>query len=89
MVLSLQRRVSQLPKLFIGQMKTIIKWSGIMLFAAFAYAATLPEPVKVYLIVSSRSGDYTIEKIFLIKQNAEKYRDMYKDHHNYVIEERN
>jgi hypothetical protein len=88
MVLSLQRRVSQLPKLFIGPMKTIIKWSGIMLFAAFAYAATLPEPVKVYLIVSSRSGDYTIEKIFLIKQNAEKYRDMYKDHHNYVIEER-
>ncbi len=81
--------IGQLPKLFIGPMKTIIKWSGIMLFAAFAYAATLPEPVKVYLIVSSRSGDYTIEKIFLIKQNAEKYRDMYKDHHNYVIEERN
>ncbi len=73
-------------------MKTIIKWCGVIVYAGFlvtiAYAATLPEPVKVYLIVSSRSGDYTIEKIFLIKQNAEKYRDMYKDHHNYVIEER-
>lgn len=92
MVLSLQRRVSQLPKLFIEPMKTIIKWCGVIVYAGFlatiAYAATLPEPVKVYLIVSSRSGDYTIEKIFLIKQNAEKYRDMYKDHHNYVIEER-
>ena len=72
--------------------KTIIKWCGVTLYATFlatvAYAATLPEPVKVYLIVSSRTGDYTIEKIFLIKQNAEKYRDMYKEHHNYSIEER-
>lgn len=66
----------------------LIKWCGIILFTAFAYAATLPEPVKVYLIISSRTGDYTIEKIFLIKQNAEKYRDMYKEHHNYSIEER-
>lgn len=72
--------------------KTIIKWCGVTLYTAFlatvAYAATLPEPVKVYLIVSSRTGDYTIEKIFLIKQNAEKYRDMYKENHNYSIEER-
>ena len=68
--------------------KSVIKWTGIGLFACFAYAATLPEPVKVYLIVSSRTGDYTIEKIFLIKQNAEKYRDMYKENHNYVVEER-
>ena len=70
----------------------LIKWCGVTLYAAFlatvAYAATLPEPVKVYLIVSSRTGDYTIEKIFLIKQNAEKYRDMYKENHNYSIEER-
>lgn len=73
-------------------MKTLIKWGGVIVYAVFlatiAYAATLPDPVKVYLIVSSRSGDYTIEKIFLIKQNAEKYRDTYKQYHNYVIEER-
>ena len=72
--------------------KTIIKWFGVTLYAAFlatvAYAATLPEPVKVYLITSNRSGEYTIEKIFLIKEKAEKYRDMYKEHHNYEIEER-
>ena len=69
--------------------KNLIKWCGISLFTAFAYAATLPEPIKIYLIVSTRSGEYTIEKIFLRKDNAEKYRDMYKDHHNYTIEERN
>ena len=68
--------------------KTIIKWCGIILFTAFAYAATLPEPVKVYLIVSSRTGEYTIEKIYLRKENAEKYCEMFKDSHNYVIEER-
>jgi steroid 5-alpha reductase family enzyme len=68
--------------------KTIIKWCGIILFTAFAYAATLPEPIKVYLIVSSRSGEYTIEKIYLRKENAEKYCEMFKDSHNYVIEER-
>ena len=66
----------------------IIKWCGIVLFTAFAYAATLPEPIKVYLIISSRQGEYTIEKIFLRKDNAERYRDMYKEHHNYSIEER-
>jgi hypothetical protein len=46
------------------------------------------KPIKVYLVVST-TGGYTIERIFLIKQNAEKYRDMYKQYHNCVIEERN
>jgi len=72
--------------------KNIIKWCGVIIYASFlatvAYAATLPEPIKVYLIISTRTGDYTIEKIFLKKENAEKYRDMYKEHHNYTIEER-
>ena len=51
-------------------------------------ASTVDTRLKVYLIVSSRTGDYTIEKIFLKKENAEKYRDMYKENHNYTIEER-
>ena len=51
-------------------------------------ASTVDTKLKVYLIVSSRTGDYTIEKIFLKKENAEKYRDMYKENHNYTIEER-
>ena len=27
-------------------------------------------------------------KVYLKKENAEKYRDMYKDSHNYSVEER-
>ena len=72
--------------------KSIIKWCGVIVYAAFlatvAYAATLPAPIKVYLIGSSRGGEYTIEKIYLKKENAEKYRDMFKDSHNYTVEER-
>lgn len=72
--------------------KSIIKWTGVCVWACFlatiAYAATLPEPVKVYLIISNRTGDYTIEKIFLIKENAVKYKEQYKESHNYEIEQR-
>ena len=53
----------------------------------FAYASTITEPIKVYFVVSSRSGDRTIERVYLIKENAEKYCNMYKDSHNYSIEE--
>jgi len=51
------------------------------------YASTITEPIKVYFVVSSRSGDRTIERVYLIKENAEKYCNMYKDSHNYSIEE--
>lgn len=53
----------------------------------FAYASTITEPIKVYFVVSSRTGDRTIERVYLIKENAEKYCNMYKDSHNYSIEE--
>jgi len=33
-------------------------------------------------------NDLTIEKVYLKKENAEKYRDMYKESHNYSVEER-
>jgi hypothetical protein len=52
-----------------------------------AYASTIAEPIKVYFVVSSRSGDRTIERVYLLKENAEKYCNMYKDSHNYSIEE--
>ena len=52
-----------------------------------AYASTITEPIKLYFVVSSRSGDRTIERVYLIKENAEKYCNMYKDSHNYSIEE--
>ena len=47
-----------------------------------------PLKIKVYLITSYRDNDLTIEKVYLKKENAEKYRDMYKDSHNYSVEER-
>ena len=52
-----------------------------------AYASTITEPIKVYFVVSSRSGDRTIERVYILKENAEKYCNMYKDSHNYSIEE--
>jgi len=47
-----------------------------------------PPKIKVYLITSYRGNDLTIEKVYLKKENAEKYRDMFKDSHNYTVEER-
>ena len=47
-----------------------------------------PPKLKVYLIISYRGNDLTIEKVYLKKENAEKYRDMYKESHNYSVEER-
>jgi len=47
-----------------------------------------PPKLKVYLITSYRGSDLTIEKVYLKKENAEKYRDMYKESHNYSVEER-
>lgn len=67
--------------------KTIIKWCGILSFAAFAYAATLPEPVKVYVIYTYKFNERVIEKIYIKKENAQKYCDTYKDSHNYTFEE--
>ena len=59
-------------------------------FAAILLTAMTVEPpkLKVYLITSYRGSDLTIEKVYIKKENAEKYRDMYKDSHNYSVEER-
>ena len=65
----------------------IIKWCGIALFTAFAYAATLPDPVKVYVIYTYKFNERVIEKIFIRKENAQKYCDTFKENHNYTFEE--
>ena len=57
------------------------------LYTATISANILFEPVTVYYVVSSRSGDRTIERVYILKENAEKYCNMYKDSHNYSIEE--
>lgn len=58
-----------------------------ILLITFTYASTITESIKVYFVVSSRTGDRTIEKVYLVKENAQKYCNMYKDSHNYIIEE--
>ena len=58
--------------------------------AAILLTAMTVEPpkIKVYLITSYRGNDLTIEKVYLKKENAQKYCDMYKESHNYSVEER-
>ncbi len=64
--------------------KILLMWVLLLVVAA-----TVETPkIKVYLIMSYRGNDLSIEKVYLRKENAEKYRDMYKDSHNYSIEER-
>lgn len=67
--------------------KSVIKWTGIGLFACFAYAATLPEPIKLYVIYSYKFNERIIEKIYIKKENAKKYCDDFKESHNYTFEE--
>jgi hypothetical protein len=67
--------------------KSVIKWTGIGLFACFAYAATLPEPVKLYVIYTYKFNERVIEKIYIKKENAQKYCEQFKDSHDYTFEE--
>jgi len=62
------------------------KFLFYVLLVGVVYANTITE-IKVYFVISSRSGDRTIEKVYLLKENAQKYCNMYKDSHNYLIEE--
>ena len=67
--------------------KSVIKWTGIGLFACFAYATTLPEPIKLYVIYTYKFNERVIEKIYIKKENAQKYCDQFKDSHDYTFEE--
>ena len=67
--------------------KSVIKWTGIGLFACFAYAATMPEPIKLYVIYTYKFNERVIEKIYIKKENAQKYCEQFKDSHDYTFEE--
>ncbi len=68
------------------------RFNKIMLgsLAAILLTAMTVEPpkIKIYLIMSYRGNDLAIEKVYLKKGNAQKYCDMYKDSHNYSVEEK-
>ena len=71
--------------------KSVMKWIGVGVYACFlatvAYAATMPEPIKLYVIYTYKFNERTIEKIFIKKENAQKYCDTFKESHNYTFEE--
>ena len=71
--------------------KSTMKWIGVSVYACFlatiAYAATLPEPIKLYVIYTYKFNERVIEKIYIKKENAQKYCDMFRDSHNYTFEE--
>jgi len=58
------------------------------LLGLFITVTVEPPKTKVYLLMSYRGNDLSIEKVYLKKENAQKYCDMYKDSHNYSVEER-
>ena len=60
-----------------------------LLCVTFCYAAANLEQIKVYLIVSSRGGEYTIEKIYLKKtQIISKHNTTERLFMNFDIEEK-
>ena len=61
---------------------------GILATILLTAMTVAPPKIKVYLIMSYRGNDLAIEKVYLKKENAQKYCDMYKDSHNYSVEER-
>jgi len=74
-----------------NRFKRVIKWTGVLVYAGFlatvAYAATMTEPIKVYVIYTYKFNERVIEKIYIKKENAQKYCDAFKDSHNYTFEE--
>jgi len=62
--------------------KSIVKYTGVFLWtcllATIAYAATLPEPIKLYVIYTYKFNERVIEKIYIKKENAQQYCDTYK-----------
>jgi hypothetical protein len=69
-------------------MEKIKKIMLISVWLMFTAMTIEPPKTKVYLIMSYRGNDLSIEKVYLKKENAQKYCDMYKDSHNYSVEER-
>ena len=65
-----------------------MKYLILILIAAASIAAVNDLKLKIYYVITYRSNERVIEKVYLKKENAQKYCDMYKDSHNYSVEER-
>lgn len=68
-------------------MKQIIKYILCLCIASIAFASTVSNQIKLYVVYTYKFDEKVIERIYLKKENAQKYCDNYKDSHNYTFEE--
>ena len=59
----------------------------IILIAAISIAAVNDLKLKIYYVITYRINEKVIEKVYLKKENAQKYINTFKDNHNYELEE--
>lgn len=64
-----------------------MKYLLIILIAAISIAAVNDIKLNVYYVITYRNSEKVIEKVYLKKENAQKYINTFKDNHNYELEE--
>jgi hypothetical protein len=64
-----------------------MKYLILILIAAISIAAVSDLKLKIYYVITYRSNERVIEKVYLKKENAQKYINTFKENHNYELEE--
>lgn len=59
----------------------------ITLFLCLSLLASSEVKLKVYLVTSTYDYQRIVHKIYLNKDKAQKYIEMFKENHNYNLEE--
>lgn len=70
--------------MLLKMMKTKIMF---LLFALGCFANVATQPLKIYIVYTFKYNDKVVEKFYLKKSNAEKYCEMFKENHDYKVEE--
>jgi len=64
-----------------------MKFLSVIVIALMSVTSIDNLKLKVYYIITYRSNEKVIEKVYLKKENAQKYINTFKDNHNYELEE--
>ena len=64
-----------------------MKYLILILIAAASIAAVNNLKLKIYYVITYGSNERVIEKVYLKKENAQKYINTFKENHNYELEE--
>ena len=64
-----------------------MKYLILILIAAISIAAVNDLKLNIYYVITYRSNERVIEKVYLKKENAQKYINTFKENHNYELEE--